>query len=118
MLNKNILPKYFNSVALRGSIKNFENHDISLYLGSNFHFVIYPVNQNKEFNFISIIKKNLSKEQMNNQNYFKENSFIKRLIDEISLKTSIKLENKVENLKSFPIFVSNSFINPIQKMFF
>ena len=55
---------------------------------------------------------------MNSQNYFKENSFIKRLIDEISLKTSIKLENKVENLKSFPIFVSNSFNKPDSKNVF
>ena len=112
MLNKDIRPKYFNSVALRGSIKSFENNDISLYLGSNFHFLIYPVNQNKEFNFISIIKKDLHEDQINNQNYFKENSFIKKLIDEISLKTSIKLENKVKNLKSFPIFVSSSFNKP------
>ena len=112
MLNKDIRPKYFNSVALRGSIKSFENNDISLYLGSNFHFLIYQVNQNKEFNFISIIKKDLHEDQINNQNYFKENSFIKKLIDEISLKTSIKLENKVKNLKSFPIFVSSSFNKP------
>ncbi len=112
MLKKDIRPKYFNSVALRGSIKSFENNDISLYLGSNFHFLIYPVNQNKDFNFISIIKKDLDEDQINNQNYFKENSFIKKLIDEISLKTSIKLENKVKNLKSFPIFVSNSFNKP------
>ena len=108
ILGQNIL----TPVALRGSIKSFENNDISLYLGSNFHFLIYPVNQNKEFNFISIIKKDLHEDQINNQNYFKENSFIKKLIDEISLKTSIKLENKVKNLKSFPIFVSNSFNKP------
>ena len=55
---------------------------------------------------------------MNSQNYFKENSFIKKLIDEISLKTSIKLGNNVENLKSFPIFVSNSFNKPDKKNVF
>ena len=38
-----------------------ESSDISLFLGSKFHFVIYPVNQNKEFNFISIIKKKSKK---------------------------------------------------------
>ena len=53
------LPKYFNSIALRGNIHNFENLDISLYLGSNFHFVIYPTNQNSELNFISIVRKEL-----------------------------------------------------------
>ena len=46
------LPKYFNSIALRGNIQNFKDSDISLYLGPNFHFVIYPINQNREFNFI------------------------------------------------------------------
>ena len=118
ILNKDIRPKYFNSVALRGSIKNFESNDISLYLGSNFHFVIYPVNQNKEFNFISIIRKKLSKKQINNQNYFKESGFIKTLIDEILLKTSIKLKDRVECLKSFPIFVSDSFNKPNKKNVF
>ena len=118
VLNKDVRPKYFNSVALRGSIKNLASNDISLYLGSNFHFVIYPVNQNKEFNFISIIRKNLSKEQINDQNYFKKNEFIKTLISEISLKTSFKLEDKIENLKSFPIFTSNSFKKPEKKNIF
>ena len=118
MLNKDIRPKYFNSVALRGSIKNFESNDISLYLGSNFHFVIYPVNQNKEFNFISIIRKKLSKKQINNKNYFKESDFIKTLIDELLLKTSIKLKDRVECLKSFPIFVSDSFNKPNKKNVF
>ena len=64
ILAKETGPKFFNSVALRGNIKNLENNDISLYLGSNFHFVIYPVNQNKEFNFISIIRKNLVKTKL------------------------------------------------------
>ena len=63
-LKKEGLPKYFNSIALRGNIFNFENFDISLYLGPNFHFVIYPINQNKEFNFISIIRKELIQEEI------------------------------------------------------
>ena len=67
---KKISPKYYNSIALRGSIKDIEASDISLYMGSKFHFVIYPVNQNKEFNFISIIRKSLKKEQIVDKNYF------------------------------------------------
>jgi len=47
LFKKEGLPKYFNSIALRGKICDFENSDISLYLGPNFHFVIYPINQNK-----------------------------------------------------------------------
>ena len=34
--------------------------DISIYMGSNSHYVIYPVNQNNEYNFVAIIKKKLS----------------------------------------------------------
>ncbi len=111
-------PKYFNSVALRGSIKNQESSDISIYLGSNFHFVVYPVNQNKEFNFISIVRKNLKKEQISDKSYFLNSDFLKSLVDEVSSKTSFNLMNKIENIKSFPIFISDKFIKPEKKNIF
>ena len=111
ILAKETGPKFFNSVALRGNIKNLENNDISLYLGSNFHFVIYPVNQNKEFNFISIIRKKLSKNQTLDQNLFESNDFLKSLCNEIYQKTSMNLKGKIENIKSFPIYVSEKFEN-------
>ena len=103
---KNI--EFNNSVALRGNIKNYEKEDISLYLGKDFHFVIYPVNQNKEFNFISIIKKNLKNIEVSNVSLFNDNNFLKSLANEIYNKTSVQLEGKIENIKSFPIFVSKS----------
>ena len=28
-------------------------------MGSNFHYVIYPVNQTQEYNFVAIIKKEI-----------------------------------------------------------
>ena len=111
-------PKYFKSVSLRGSLKNIKSTDISVYLGSNFHFVIYPVNQNKELNFISIIRKSLKKEQITDMNYFKNNEFLKSLIDEISSKTSFNFRDKIENIKSFPIFVSDKFKKPQKKNIF
>ena len=109
ILEKDTGPKFFNSVALRGNIKNHDNNDISLYLGPNFHFVIYPVNQNKEFNFISIIRKKLSKNEISNQNLFESNDFLKSLCNEIYQKTSMNLKDKIENIKSFPIYVSEKF---------
>ena len=118
IFQKEINPKYFNSIALRGSIKNIESSDISIYLGSNFHFVIYPVNQNKEFNFISIIRKSLKKEQMIDKNYFQNYDFLESLVDEISSKTSFNLKDKIENIKSFPIFISDKFIKPEKKNIF
>ena len=105
-------PKYFNSVALRGMIKNIESSDISIYLGPKFHFVIYPVNQNKEFNFISIIRKNLKKEQLIDENYFLNHGFLKSLVDEISSRTSFNFNNEIKNIKSFPIFTSDKFMKP------
>ena len=103
---KNI--EFNNSVALRGNIKNYEKEDISLYLGKDFHFVIYPVNQNKEFNFISIIKKNLKNIEISDVSLFNDDNFLKSLTNEIYNKTSVQLEGKIENIKSFPIFVSRS----------
>ena len=118
IFQKEISPKYYDSVALRGSIKDFESPDISLYLGSKFHFVIYPVNQNKEFNFISIIRKSLKKEQIVDKNYFNNYEFLQSLVNEISSKTSFNLKDKIKNIKSFPIFISNKFIKPEKRNIF
>ena len=107
ILGKETSSKFFNSVALRGNITNINNNDISLYLGSNFHFVIYPLNQNKEFNFISVIRKKLSKDQILDENLFKSSEFLKSLTDEINQKTSLNLNEKLKNIKSFPVYVSD-----------
>jgi len=106
LFKKDGLPKYFDSIALRGSIKNFENFDISLFLGPNFHFVIYPINQNNEFNFISIIRKELIEKEISNRSLFEDNSFINSLLNQISSKSKIDLLGKVKDIKCFPIFVS------------
>ena len=106
LFKKEGLPKYFNSIALRGNIFNFENKNISLYLGSNFHFVIYPINQKNEFNFISIIRKELIKSEFSNKNIFNNKDFTDNLMDEISSKSNLNLNKIVKELKCFPIFVS------------
>ena len=103
---KHIAPKFFKSVALRGNIKNYDNPDVSIFMGSNFHFVIYPVNQNKEYNFVSIIRKNLSKEQILDEKLFKNNDFLQSLLFIINQYSFLDLENNLENIKAFPIFVS------------
>ena len=103
---KLITPKFFKSVALRGNIKNYDNSDISIFMGSNFHFVIYPVNQNKEYNFISIIRKNLSKEQLLDGKLFENSDFLQSLIGIINQNSILDLGSNLENIKAFPIFVS------------
>ena len=106
ILNKNIKREYFKSIAVRGNLNDYPNEDISLYLGSNFHFVIYPVNQNKEFNFISIIRKQLSNQQLLDENLYKDENFLKSITQELYEKTAIELDGKLKNIKSFPIYIS------------
>ena len=118
LFKKEGLPKYFNSIALRGNIKKLENFDISLYLGGNFHFVIYPINQNNEFNFISIIRKELIEEEISNRNLFKDNTFINNLLNQISSKSNINLSEQVKEIKCFPIFVSKKIQIPEPKNIF
>ena len=84
LFKKDGLPEYFNSIALRGNIQNFENKDISLYLGPNFHFVIYPINQNNEFNFISVLRKELIENEISNRSLFNDKTFTNNLINQIS----------------------------------
>ncbi len=118
LFNKEGLPKYFNSVALRGNIENFENFDISLYLGPNFHFVVYPINQNNEFNFISIIRKELIADEISSRNLFNNNTFVRNLLNKISSKSNLNLSEKVKDIKCFPIFVSKKIKIPESKNIF
>ena len=118
LFKKEGLPKYFNSIALRGSIKNFENPDISLYMGSNFHFVIYPINQNNEFNFISIIRKNLIKDKILDKNLYSDSTFVNNILNKISSKSKLDLNKITKEIKCFPVFVSNKIQIPKTKEIF
>ena len=118
LFKKEGTPKYFNSIALRGNIQNFENLDISLYLGSNFHFVIYPINQNNEFNFISIVRKKLVGSEITNRSLFKDKIFINNLMSQISSKSDLNLSELVNEIKCFPIFVSKKIKIPSNKNIF
>jgi len=110
--NNKIKPKYNNTLAIRGiltkSSENFDNKNITLVLGSNFHYVIYPVNSNGELNFIGIMEYPLSSEEQRNNSLFIDNSFIKKVLEKIPLKNKKFLDN-LENLKIFPVFVSKNF---------
>ena len=118
LFKKEGTPKYFKSIALRGNIKNFKNLDISLYLGSNFHFVIYPINQNNEFNFISIVRKKLIESETTNKSLFKDKNFINNLMSQISSKSDLNLTELVNEVKCFPIFVSKKIKIPSNKNIF
>ena len=104
-------PKYNNTIAIRGKITNsskIDNENISLFLGSDFHQVIYPVNQNGDLNFIAIMKYELTLEQQKNYSLFKENSFIRKVLENVP-KENNEFFDKIKELKIFPIFVSKDF---------
>jgi len=121
--NKQNKPKYFNSIAIRGTInrKNFDNisyNNISLFLGSNFHSVVYPVDQNSEFNFIGILRKKLTNNQLQNYSLFSENSFISSILSELSSQIDQNILGNINNIKCFPIFISNEIYDQQHKNIF
>ncbi len=118
LFKKDGLPEYFDAIALRGTIRDFSSFDISLYLGPNFHFVIYPINQNKEFNFIAIARKELIKKEISDKDFLDDETFKKNLLNQISSKSNLNLVNQVEKIKCFPIFVSKKFQIPSSKNIF
>ena len=110
--NNQIKPKYNDTIAIRGIItktpENIDNKNISLFLGSNFHHVIYPTNTHGDLNFIAIMKYQLTAEEQKNYSLFSENSFIKKILEKIPLRNKEFLDN-IKELKIFPIFVSDNF---------
>ena len=109
--NNKSQPKYNNTLAIRGKITNsseIDNENISLFLGSDFHQVIYPVNQNGDLNFIAIMKYELTLEQQKNYSLFKENSFIRKVLEKVP-KENKEFFGKIKELKIFPVFVSKDF---------
>ena len=110
--NNKTQPKYNNTLAIRGVLRKFseniDNKNISLFLGSNFHQVIYPTNQSGDLNFIAIMKYQLSFEEQKNYSLFSDNSFIKKVLEKIPSENKEFLNN-LRELKIFPVFVSNNF---------
>ena len=121
--NKDIKPKYFKSLAIRATIdqknlKHINNSNISLFLGSNFHSVIYPVNKDNEFNFIGILRKNLSENEIKNSSLFKDEDFISSILLDLSHQIDQDILNNLKNIKCFPIFTSEEIYHPKQKNIF
>jgi len=109
---RDIKNKYFNSIALRGTIdkKNFNHIDfknISLLLGSNLHSVLYPVDKSSELNFITILRKKLTKKELDNYSLFDDSNFLSSILKELSIQIEPNVLDNIKNIKSFPIFISN-----------
>ena len=121
--NKDIKPKYFKSLAIRATIdqknlKHINNSNISLFLGSNFHSVIYPVNKGNEFNFIGILRKNLSENEIKNSSLFKDENFISSILLDLSHQMDQNILNNLKDIKCFPIFTNEEIYHSKQKNIF
>ena len=104
--------KYNNTLAIRGILtkrpKNIDNKNIALFLGADFHHVIYPVSPNGDLNFIAIIKYPLSEEEQKNHLLFNDKLFIEKILGNLNLRNKDFLKD-LKELKIFPVFVSNNF---------
>ena len=87
-------------------------------MGRNFHYVIYPVNKDKEiYNFIGVLKHQLTAKELENYSFFKEETFIKGIKDKIQNKFSINILENINNIKCFPVFVSKGYLKPGKNIF-
>ena len=104
-------PRYNNTLAIRGMIPNsskIDDKNISLFLGDDFHHVIYPVNSIRDLNFIAIMKYKLSIDEQKNYSLFNDENFIKRILSNFPSETKVFLD-QIKELKIFPVFVSDNF---------
>ena len=121
--NSEIKPAYNNSIAIRGNIlryhlNNLNEKNISLFLGSNFHYVVYPLsNDNEAFNFIGVLKHKLTSNEINNYELFNEQPFIESIKKKLKNKISTSTIKNLNNIKCFPIFVSKNFHKPDNNIF-
>ena len=116
--NNELKPAYNNSIAIRGNIsrKNLNNlneKNISLFMGNNFHYIIYPVNNDNEaFNFIGVLKYKLTANELDNYGLFKDEGFIQSIKDKLQNKISANILDNLNNFKCFPVFVSKGYLKP------
>ena len=113
---------YNNSIAIRGNISkenlyNISDENVSLFLGSNFHYVVYPIDKNNNFNFIGILKHELNSNEQKNHKLFEKNFFIENIKKKISQKMPSMIFEKIQNIKLFPVFVSKNFFKPPNNTF-
>ena len=113
VLQRNPAIYFNNSMAIRANLKYQQNKDVSIYLGPNFHFVVYPVNQDNDFNFISIARFNDLEKLKNSSNLVKND-----ILNKITSKTSYILDNNLENISLYPVYVSSDFLIPNNKKIF
>ncbi len=118
--NKETKPRYFNSIAIRGTIdqkilQNIDHKNISLFLGSNLHSVVYPVNKNGQLNFVAILRKNLNSVELADYSLFNSEEFTSSTLLEISKQIDVNIIENLKEIKCFPVFVSTKISQPKNK---
>ncbi len=113
LLSKNqIQPKFDDTLAIRGMIQSPSNiadkKNISLFLGSNFHYVIYPVSPNGDLNFIAVMKYQLSEGEQKDFSLFKDDNFIRKILEKVP-HLNKEFFDSINDLKIYPVFVSHDF---------
>ena len=113
LLSKNqIEPKFNDTLAIRGiipsSLNMADKKNISLFLGSNFHYVIYPVSPNGDLNFIGLMQFKLSKDEQKDYSLFNDNIFINKILDKVP-QVNREFFNNIQDLKIYPVFISHDF---------
>ena len=121
--NKEIKLQYFSSIAVRATINQnnlheIDHNNISLFLGSNLHSVTYPVNKNGQFNFVSILKKNLNSQELADYTLFDSEDFVSSALLEISKQVDPNIIKNLKDIRCFPIFVSSEIFQPKNKNIF
>ena len=113
---------YNNSIAIRGNIskenlQKISDENVSLFLGSDFHYVVYPLDKDENLNFIGILKHKLNPNEQKNHKLFDENNFIENIKNKLSQKIPLRIFEKIQNIKLFPVFVSKNFFKPPNNTF-
>ena len=113
LLSKNqIEPKFDDTLAIRGIIPSSSNiadkKNVSLFLGPNFHYVIYPVSPDGDLNFIAVMKYKLSEDEQKDFSLFKDDNFIREILEKVPHLNKEFFDN-INDLKIYPVFVSHDF---------
>jgi len=117
---REIKPKYFKSIALRAtidrdSLQGIDPSNISLSLGSNLHSVSYPIDNRGQFNFVSILRKKLSINELSDYSLFEKSDFISSILSEISKQIDPDIIKNLKDIRCFPVFVSSEIHQPRNK---
>jgi len=87
-------------------------------MGHNFHYVIYPIKKAHEnYNFIGVLKYQLTEKELSNYSLFKEETFINGIKHKLLNEFSTTILENIDNIKCFPVFVSKGYLKPGKNIF-